>query len=57
MAFNGTELLGRARKHFRDWSEEVTRAAMDNQDKTFRQLVNEKIIPSWAEYVLNRSKY
>ena len=41
-------------EQFRDWAELVARAAIDDQDKTFRQLVEEKIIPSWAEYVVNR---
>lgn len=47
-------LLGQT-ELFRDWAEFVARKAIDFQDKTFRQLVNEKIIPSWAEYVLKQA--
>lgn len=37
---------------FAEWAVKVVRVAMNNQDKTFRQLVDEKLVPSWAEYVL-----
>lgn len=43
-------------KLFRDWAEKLARAAIAYQDKTFRQLVDERIINSWAEYVI-KNKY
>lgn len=39
-------------RKFQEWALLVTNKAIVNQDKTFRQLVDEKIIPSWAEYFL-----
>lgn len=44
-----------ASEQFRDWAEKVVRKAIEFQDKTFRQLVEEKIVPSWAEYFLKKS--
>ena len=38
---------------FNQWAVILARAAMKYQDKTFRQMVHEKIIPSYAEYFLN----
>ena len=38
---------------FNQWAVIFARAAIKHQDKTFRQMVHEKIIPSYAEYFLN----
>ena len=37
------------------WALLLTSEAINHQDKTFRQLVDEKIIPSWAEFYLKKS--
>ena len=43
-------------ERFSKWAVIFARAASKHQDLTFRQLVERKIIPSWAEFVLKEAR-
>jgi len=39
-------------QRFQEWALELAKAAIKHPDKTFRQLMDEWIVPSWTDYFL-----
>lgn len=39
-------------ERFQKWALIIAKALIQNQDKTFRQLVDKQIIPSWTDFFL-----
>lgn len=53
---SGRNKMSQYEKEFSEWAVLLAKNALKYQDKTFRQLVHEKIVPSWTEYLFKQTR-